>query len=97
MGTGGPRFCGFSRNLRSCAAARQSSLLLHIEQNPRILHRTRVSEVSALRESGTIRWMTKTTAERLKETYAPTVFSRAELLRSGATGDDITRAVKGGS
>lgn len=39
----------------------------------------------------------KTTAERLTELYAPTVFSRAELLQAGGTGDDITRAVKAGS
>ncbi|HCS60779.1 MAG TPA: hypothetical protein DIW46_05170 [Microbacterium sp.] len=38
----------------------------------------------------------KTTAERLTELYAPTVFSRAELLQAGGTGDDITRAVKAG-
>lgn len=48
--------------------------------------------------AGTIRWMTekKTPAERLAETYEPTVFSRAELLQSGSTGDDITRSVKAG-
>lgn len=40
---------------------------------------------------------TKTTAERLAETYAPTVFSRAELLQDGYTGDAITRAVQAGS
>ena len=38
----------------------------------------------------------KTTAERLAETYAPTVFSRAAMLQGGGTGDDITRAVKAG-
>lgn len=38
----------------------------------------------------------KTTAELLSEIYAPTVFSRAELLQSGGTGDEITRAVKTG-
>lgn len=36
----------------------------------------------------------KTTTERLAETYAPAVFSRAELLQRGGSGRDITRAVK---
>ncbi|MEJ1922629.1 endonuclease domain-containing protein [Microbacterium sp. KHB019] len=39
----------------------------------------------------------QTTAERIAETYAPMVFSRAELLESGSTGADITRAVKVGA
>lgn len=39
----------------------------------------------------------KTTAERVTEMYASTVFSRAELLQGGGTGDDITRAVKAGT
>ena len=38
----------------------------------------------------------KTTAERLAETYAPTVFSRSELLQGGGTGAEITRAVRAG-
>lgn len=39
----------------------------------------------------------KTTAQRLAETYAPTVFSRAELRQGGSSGADITRAVKAGT
>lgn len=39
----------------------------------------------------------KTTAERVARTYAPTVFSRGDLLRDGATGGDITRAVRAGA
>lgn len=38
----------------------------------------------------------KKTTERLSELYAPTVFSRAELLQGGGAGDEITRAVKAG-
>jgi len=38
----------------------------------------------------------KTTAERLSEVYTPMVFSREDLFRGGATGDEITRAVKSG-
>lgn len=39
----------------------------------------------------------KTTAQRLAEIYAPTVFSRAELRQGGSSGADITRAVKAGT
>lgn len=39
----------------------------------------------------------KTTVKRLAKMYAPTVFSRAELLQAGSTGDDITRAVRAGT
>lgn len=38
-----------------------------------------------------------TTAQRLAETYAPMVFSRAELRQGGSSGADITRAVKAGT
>ncbi|MDP3952556.1 type IV toxin-antitoxin system AbiEi family antitoxin domain-containing protein [Microbacterium sp.] len=40
--------------------------------------------------------MNKTVSERLTTTYAPTVFSRKELLEAGNSADDITRAVKSG-
>lgn len=41
--------------------------------------------------------MTKTVVERFAQLSEPTVFSRAELLAAGSTGEDFTRAVKQGT
>jgi len=49
------------------------------------------------RAEGTIPWVNHKVAEQVATTYSPTVFSRADLLEAGSSGDDITRAVKAGT